>query len=261
MDMKWILRLVLLASVSGCGLSDYEKRIDAQRARVKAFDDLNGLLDGPIAMPMKPKAGGQPDEKENAWPFDVFLRLPKGYTIDKERLTTGDGFNCFRYSGGSEGALNIFIAAAGVIDPDKDAKAADNVGKYSLAAFQNHLIAAVWKYHAKEFKTIPPQPNGKKQEHRGFDPILPYPDAEKTTRVVYRSSQLYTDEWNRFVKDKNAFEFFFFERDGKQVGIVVHRPFKMDNPEVTTKSIDACLGSLDVSSEAATKRALYKKHK
>ena len=81
--MKPLWRLLFglfILSVSGCGLSDYESRMDAQRARVQKFDDANNRLGDPIAMPMIQVKGGA---AQPAWPFDIFLRLPKGYNFSK----------------------------------------------------------------------------------------------------------------------------------------------------------------------------------
>src|SRR5439155_9457336 len=103
------LAVIALTGASGCGLSEYQSRMDEQRTRLQNFDDNNRLLDDPIDMPrlkLKDK-DGNPGEKL-AWP-DVFLRLPKGYaTTPKDKdpygyvfLEKQNLFPCYRYAGGS----------------------------------------------------------------------------------------------------------------------------------------------------------------
>ena len=261
--------LLALIGASGCGLSDYEKRMDAQRARVEKFDEPNHLLDDPIEMPkvpgLNPKEGGDKDEKVDvvAWPFDVFLRLPKGYSkLPKERMTNVDDFPCFRYVGGTEGAFNIFVAAWLVADPPaKNEKDAKTPRKYTPDSFLGNLHKVMHSHYTKnDIQTFMPQEKGKPQLSRGFEVVAPYPDPTRPPKVLYTYRQ-YTDEGNKLAKEKCAYDVYVFEERGKQVGIIVHRPLLPPNPDLLNKSIDACLGSLDVSSDASNKRAQYKSAK
>src|SRR5437870_5684245 len=78
----WVVFLWI--GVAGCGLSDYEKRMDKHQ-RIVALDETSKLLEDPIEMPMLKKPGSK-DDFEAAWPFDVYLRLPKGFgTTVKEQ--------------------------------------------------------------------------------------------------------------------------------------------------------------------------------
>src|SRR3954470_24265081 len=71
------LPVILLCVAAGCGLSDYEKRMDEQRQRIKEFEDVNLLLDEPLEIPSTKKPGGR-DEMVPARP-EIYLRLPKGF--------------------------------------------------------------------------------------------------------------------------------------------------------------------------------------
>jgi len=79
--------------------------MDEQRKRVAAFDELNRAIDNPIEMP---SVSGKAEKSEApAWPYDVFLRLPKSYgsavkdfsAIVKEKVHSKT-FPLARYSSG-----------------------------------------------------------------------------------------------------------------------------------------------------------------
>src|SRR5215510_11925 len=77
MDMSRVCFAVLMLVVPiGCGLSDYEKRMDEQRERLKLFDEESALLYDIIDMPKGKDAYGN----EIKVPFEVLLRLPAGFS-------------------------------------------------------------------------------------------------------------------------------------------------------------------------------------
>ncbi len=65
------LSAVLVLGALGCGLGDYEQRIDRQKERLKRVDKENQVLGEPLNNPMKP------DGSEPLFPFEFFLRPPK----------------------------------------------------------------------------------------------------------------------------------------------------------------------------------------
>jgi hypothetical protein len=262
--LRWSGLMLLLIGASGCGLSDYQNRMDAQRKRVQDFDEFNRLLGDPIEMPMvpnqKPKDPAKDDEKEDAaaWPFDLFLRLPKGYgSTPKDKTPYYDPFPFYRYAGGSEGAIDLFVAAAWVTEPKKD----DVYLKYSPVNFRIFIQRALEKYYLKTNKIDYVFQEKRKTQKRepDFKVVTPYADPDNPPKVTY-SYLLYTDEENKKAPEHSAFDVYIHEQAGKQVCIVVHRPLQPANAELT-KSIEACLGSLDVSKDAANKRAQAKKAK
>jgi hypothetical protein len=263
-----ILAVIVLIAASGCGMAEYERRMDAQRVRVQKYDEANRLLDDPIETPVMQLKNPKEGEKAEipAWPYEIFLRLPKGYgSTPKEKTPYNDPFPCYRYTGGTEGALNIFVAAAAIMDPPKaetELKLPEDFAKYYAVNFRTYLRVALQKFYEKTSKSaFTLQEKGKPQFYRGFEVVAPYPDPDKPTRVTY-TSYLYTDEGNPQPKDKepSAFDVYIHEQIGKQVCIVVHRPLRPASAEMT-KSIEACLGSLDVSGDAGNKRVQFKKPK
>jgi hypothetical protein len=56
-----------MLALTGCGLADYEKKMQDAEVRVQRFDEENRLLGAPLTFPADP-----------APPMEVFLRPPKG---------------------------------------------------------------------------------------------------------------------------------------------------------------------------------------
>ena len=77
------LALVALPALmlAGCGVADYEKKMQDAEVRIGRFDDENRLLGDPLILaPRKDKEGP---------PIDVFLRPPKGVT-NQEKTQLGE---------------------------------------------------------------------------------------------------------------------------------------------------------------------------
>jgi hypothetical protein len=106
---------------SGCGLGDYEKRLDGERVRVKVFTEEHRALGPPLVMPANPytKEGEEAKEEKEEKPKkanplpenEVFLRPPRGIgprpAADEQPTRSGEVF-LFRYPG-PEG-YNLFLA-------------------------------------------------------------------------------------------------------------------------------------------------------
>jgi hypothetical protein len=250
------IALVVLIGASGCGLADYQSRMDAQRRRVQEFDEANRLLDDPIDVPRIQLR----DAKENtqteraAWDFEIFLRLPQGYTTTPRDNAPYKNF-FFRYFGGSEGSLGIFIAAARVADKEQE------FGRYSPATFRSYVKPALEDYYFKKYNAKLQLQEKNKPDKKEFKVVTAYPNPEAPAKISY-TTFTYTDEGNKGRKeDPTAFDVYVHERSGKQVCVVVQRPLQPASAAKLKASIEACLGSLDVTFEAATKRAEYKKAK
>jgi hypothetical protein len=267
-----LLAFLLLAGV-GCGLSDYQSRMDVQRERVKEFDDANRSLDEPIVIPSiqlstgpKKDKDGPKDDKEgiNAWPFDFYLRLPKGYgATPKDKTPYFSPFPCFRYAA-NEADYDIFVAAAMAVDPKSKDK--EEFGKYYPDNFRQFVRLAIKEFYFKTYKTelrLPAQDGYQMIEVKTLSPY-----SNVTTKIPYKYLA-YADDYQKG-KEPTMFRVYWYEESGapreggkdrdpgKQVAIIVHRPMRAQN-EPFDKAIEACLGTLDVSSDAGNKRTQFRK--
>lgn len=286
---KRFLPLVLLAA-AGCGLSDYQARMDRQRERVQKFDDANRALDDPIDMPTMPQekpkepakdAKEEPKEPEPAWLFDFYLRLPKGFgTAPKDKTPYYSPFPCFRYAGNEPGT-DILIAAALKADHDPKAKDPEKFDKYYPNNFDYFVRMAIKDYFLKSAKADaswidkawPDKPD--KRRPLAEPPFVVSPDSEvtdKQERVPYHFFELIEPAHPK-AKDKKLSVFRVYVHDepanikdgvkepGKQIAIVVHRPKQPDGPgDQFDKAMDFSLGTLDIG-DAMKKRQDYRKAK
>ncbi|MBI1832371.1 MAG: hypothetical protein HYR84_13090 [Planctomycetes bacterium] len=248
---------IVLFGAAGCGLPDYQDRLDKQSVRLQQFDDANRLLDDPIEMPRMADQDDPKTEKK-AWPFDLFLRLPRGYSaLPKEKTPHPEKFPLFRYSGGSEGATAIFVAAAWVVS-GKDDK--DEWDTYRPASFRSWVARGLEDYYKTTHKStitftdkVDPQP-------RDVKALTAYPNPSNPSKIGYKH-YAYSDEGHRAAKDVSVFDIYLREEGGKQLAIVVQRPVEPINAAGFTKSIEACLGSLDLGGGTEMKRNNFKKAK
>jgi hypothetical protein len=119
-----MLAAVLIVA-PGCGLADYEKRMDEKREQLRLFDEENALLGNLIDMPRGKDAYGN----EIKVPFEVFLRLPNAVAATfrgGEAVYYGDKQPLFRYFGRND--VNVFVAWAKVRNktPDPNSKPAED---------------------------------------------------------------------------------------------------------------------------------------
>jgi hypothetical protein len=258
--------LVVALGLTGCGLSEYQSKMDAQRVRVLEFDATNSLLDDPLEMVMQPTKG-EKGELQPAWPFDFYLRLPRGFTLNKTPYY--QNFSFYRFAGNEPG-YNLFIVAALVAEPSPDAKVEpkEKFGEYIAKNFHRYVRGGIDDYYFKTYKSdanfrlnasklFLPSDEKMKYEKitvKMFTAITDFP-----TKIVY-DYIAYSDKDNKEVKDHSAFRVYFHEEGGKQFCLVVQRPLRLQN-EAFDKSIEACLGTLDITADAANKRAQYKKAK
>jgi hypothetical protein len=244
---------LLVIGAGGCGLSDYQNRMDTQRTRIQKFDEINNLLDDPIGMPMM--QFGVVKEEKPAWPFDVYLRLPRGFsTAPKDKAPYYINFAFFRYSAGDP-AYNIFIVAANVAEPKKE----QEIGKYHPKYFRDYVRAAIGDYYLKTQKFNLVLPDKVKPSVETVERVSTYP-AEDAKPLLFETYE-YRDTANTKITEHSVFRAYFHDTlppDSRQICIVVQRPLRTPN-ENFDKAIKACLGTLDISGEAAGKRAQFKK--
>src|SRR5438067_1445687 len=115
-----VLLACVLASAVGCGLGDYEARIDTQRKRIEILDEETRYLGEPIE---NPKYEAKDGTRVAYWPFEVFLRLPKEMGASVKATYIVNAQPLFRYGAGEKyGAL----VAAGRIPEKKEGKEKDS---------------------------------------------------------------------------------------------------------------------------------------
>ena len=231
--------LVLVAALAlvaaGCGLSDYEQRMDAQRARMKLFDEEGRQLDDAIEIPLR-KDG---DKEVSVWPFDVFLRLPKGYAAAPKEYIANKLVMC-RYPG-KEGH-SILVAAGLLADRNKDNKY--KPGEWLAEEFRLNVNGAVQQLF---FFRAPPI----KAEKLTLQPVSW--QADKLPAIIVER-ETFSDQINEKIKEHSMFRIYHHHQDKHQVAVIYQFPKTQENDAVLATSIDWSIKSLDIGANASGKR-------
>jgi hypothetical protein len=130
--------------------------------------------------------------------------------------------------------------------------------------FRALLKDAIADFYLKTYKApliFPPEKDKEKAEPvvREVTTVTPYPDSA-SAKIAYKVL-VYSDQANPQVKDRSVFEVYIREEGSKQAAIVFQRPLNPTNVDALAKSINACLGTLDISGQAGANRYLYRKAK
>lgn len=255
----------MLIGSAGCGLSDYERRMDEQRKRVKDFDETNKLLDDPIETPLLQfptgvtKPDGKPEMRaEAAWPFEIYLRLPKGFgskVPEKGPNPFGQfSFPCFRYSGPDQ-ARNFLVVATNIAESDRLEKR-----EYTAKTFRVKVQQALSDFLLKTYNInylLDKLPT-RKVAVKEFSPLTPPPDDDK--KITYEMIAFAGAKYPS-TKEPMVFQAYFHELPPRQVCIIAHHPQQMKDAEAFNKSLEACLGTLDIGLEATARRNYFLKAK
>jgi hypothetical protein len=87
---RWIAAALLLGAIGGCGLAEYEAKMEEAQKRIDYLDKLNAYLGGAIEPPPPEKNPAGPDGTVTIKPkIDLFLRVPKGIETKFEPATVG----------------------------------------------------------------------------------------------------------------------------------------------------------------------------
>lgn len=261
--MKTRVLILLVFLVAGCGLQDYQKRMDIERRRIQEFDNEDRTLDGMIEVPTRKNKDKQ---EERAWPFEVFLRVPKGFEtrrLEKEPpkdvkdrepgkepskdiyVYTGGNLLLYRYPGPP--GFNLFVAAGKIGQKTKDDTFLE--GEYSPEDFRRKMCLGINEFYRKEYKgynlMLPPATKFDKdiRKPEGVKVVLPELEYEAMT-IPDRPE----------AKEPTHFLLFFHRNGSNQIGIGFQLPKKDVTDASIRDNIDYCLRSLDITDKAAGKR-------
>ncbi len=233
----------------GCGLKDYEQRMDFQAQRLAAFDNLEKLLDAPLAMPA-PGEGQRP-----AWPSDVYLRPPRGVDrVCKSSLAVRIGMNglvLYRYalqqdkSGGDPDRpekiekpdWNVFVAVSKVA-PDRS-----TLDVLTTADFRRLVRKAIAEYFAGA---------------HGRTPEFTEIELPRWTVNDDDATKLQFDQLELAESTGVSFHLFFRTASDVQAAVVFSMPQSASADNKFRQARDASLKTMDIDN-AEQKRADYAK--
>ncbi|MBX9679433.1 MAG: hypothetical protein K2X38_11775 [Gemmataceae bacterium] len=274
--------------VVGCGVADYEERMDQQRKRVAVFDDETKYLNEPIAPPMLPQAKGK--SPVIAFPFEVHLRAPifikskrpgltppkKGEKLDPTADPETD--NTFAYQNlklswyaGEDKSFAMLVGAADLLAKNPPGKIVPN--KMTADEFKGRLPGALGAYYQKTrggratTLQIPPLLNWTEEK------VRPITSLGEGSPIMYAKAAIHENPTKE--TDAIGFQIYYWsdERLARQIAIIYQLPAEMiaDKAEFPAKktrtfrysaplvqeAIKFSLRSLGTGEDAAKKRKDY----
>lgn len=230
---------LMLVVAAGCGLSDYEKRMDEQRERLKLFDDESSLLYDIIDMPKGKDAYGN----EIKTPFDVFLRLPVGFSVKfdgPKAIYTADKQMLYRFSSGKPD-VNVLVAWAWVKPADKNVKAAPKLDEVLPEDFRNRVRGALQDFITRTYSVGANLPD--------FNQLKP------DTRQAMRDGILRNLNFESTSFDdarQNRYMVYFQVSGDRQAAVIYEVPVQQFGQY--QRAIDVSLKTLDITNSAANRR-------
>lgn len=232
----------------GCGLSDYEKRMDEQRDRLNLIDEENAALGDLIEMP----SGKDPYGNEIKLPFEIFLRLPKGVSgafQERDSMYVFEKQPLFRYNG-NKTDVNVFVAWARIAE--KDAKTKPKEDEVLPEDFRRRVRGALMDFIARVCFVNANAPN--------------FNQANKDPRQVLRDGKMRKLELESLAFDdprpepqRSRFLVYFLSWNDRQGAVVYQVPLK--DVGQYSKGVDISLRTLEIANIAQAQRAAFRARK
>lgn len=253
-----ILVTLTCLAVAGCGMGDYLRHMDAERARVRVFDEENRALDEAAEMPqgLPPRDPKDRKEKEPAapqplWPFDVYLRLPAGVApkaAGRYVATESPPVPLARYPG--KDITNVFIAAGFVGEKAKDGTL--RPGAWAPDDFRRLARGALREYYKKEYKAAPAL-FGEEAPAKDSRPRPSWRHEELPPLELERS--VGTDAENKAAKEPSQFEMYYHRAGDRQVVVIYQYPEALKGDQRLKQAIDLSLRTLEPGDRAGERRS------
>jgi hypothetical protein len=257
--------LVCLVALTGCGIADYEKQMDRERARIKFFDKENKHLGDVLEMPtrkVKEKVDDRIEERDApAWPFEIFLRLPKEIqktVAEKTGVHQAPPLVFGRYPGADE-TVNVIVTAAlvGVRDDKVKPKPDDWPPPEEFRDQVRLGLGAMVKksLHARKFekvKLVPQNYLGEKQAAIDFDRL--------SYELPLDPKDVKKDQEGKEIPDAVLLDIYLHYKSGRQVAIGFQQ-LKSKADAAWKEAVERSLKSLDTSDQALARRNQYQKTK
>ena len=235
---------VVLGMVTGCGLSDYEKRMDEQRERLARLDEEATLLGDLIDLPRGKDAYGN----EIQFPFEIFLRLPKGVSGSfkgKEAIYYGDKQPLYRFAGKQD--VNVLVAWTKIADKNATTKPKDD--ELSPEQFRARVRTALQDFLTRTYSVNANLPD--------------FAQLKKDTRATVRDGLKRTLEFDATQFDEPLKQaparFFVFIQvfSDRQAAVIYQAPVQQADQQFQ-RTMDISLKTLEITGSAKAQRIAFK---
>lgn len=254
----------LLAGLGGCGLPDYESRMEAQIARVRQLDEAEKSLGPPLVLP---EAASAEEEAPKIKQMMIFLRPPRfveSTLREKEELYGPENQKIlWRYPG--KDGYNVFLAGITLSPesqtsvknpaPAESPKDAKTPAKKETKGpdFYLQVYRGLQHFYFQEYKQSILL-EAKKQKDIEVEP--PQEGAISALKLRWDNIFLDTPEG---VQPAVRFQLLMFQRGLDQVAVVYQIPREMaDNPQLR-QTLLTSLKTFEMGPAGQQRRQLYQK--
>ncbi len=256
---SFLLLAASMCPLAGCGLSDYEKRIDEQKAYLQSFDEENQLLGDPLEMPMVTI-----DDKktktlklEIAYPVEFFLRPPKGIASkvkEKDGPFEYQKVALYRYA---DKGYNI-LAGSALADPEIK-NIPGKPGTLTQKKFQQQVRGALVEFYQREYNQPMPWLGPDFDKTKKDSRIVTNPGAPPTQMLF--DAQALADRPG--TKTGSLFYLFFIalpQAQPQMQGVIIYQvPAEKADDPVLRRALDFSLKTYSLGPQSAPKRQEYRR--
>jgi hypothetical protein len=250
--------------LAGCGLSDYEKRIDEHQKYLQTFDEETRLLGRPLNMPMKTVEDKNTKAKRQVpvFPVDFYLRPPREIDFkvkDKEAPFVSVDVSLYRYplaapavpaaakkaAGPARKNVLLAISRVGVERKKEDKDLKPKLGEPTLKEFQQRVRAALMSYYYREHFQPIDWSSFVKLQPEMVDPhtLKPAP------KLKFESQRLQAGG-----KNGQLYYVYFHVNGNVQAAVIFEIPANIAADGRVNKAIDFSVRTLSLGPDVAKKR-------
>jgi len=242
--MRVLLFATMLGMLTGCGLSDYEKRMDEQRSRLELFDEEGKLLSDIIDMPKGKDSYGNVIKV----PFEIFLRFPKPvwpkFQGPKAMYQGAHKQPLYRYEGKTD--MNVLVGLAMVASSKEKAEENEALPE----DFRARVREGIMDFISREYRMSATPPE--------------FTDLKKDVRQTTREGRPHTLEFETIFfddprrQDPSRFFVFFNTHKYRQAVVIYQLSAQQANDKAALHAMDVSLKTLEILPAAKAMRAAYR---
>jgi hypothetical protein len=260
--------LIFFLLTVGCGLSEYEKRMDQQGQALRRFDEESKALSDPLEYPLLIDA--KTTAAKPILPVDFFLRPPKGTDSkakDLELAAPGKA-PLVRYPGPAD--FNVLVSTYRLAQDAKDAKDPKQIkqGEMTAKEFQHRVREALTRFYEKEFRKPIDWSRAEKTDKKSYQvPQTKGPavnlifDYQTLTDDPYPGKNTPQDPKIKPKNEYHDFRLFFYQTPHYQAAIIYQIPADKRKDAAINSGVDYSIRSLALAPESGNRRLEWAKRK
>jgi hypothetical protein len=241
----------LFLVAGGCGLRDYEKHMDEERAYLNEFDEENKSLGEPVEIPQKevfieiPNTKKKTPMQTDAFPVKIFLRPPRWIAPQARKDTfTFERVSLYCYPGSS--GFNLLFTDA---EPDKNPSTGYPF-KNGIAPkdFRDQVRGALVQFVQREHKLA--VTGWQADDNLKKESFLVKDSQGRPKKLDFEKQVFPETPAGAKEEPKQSFEVYYLQEPTYQAAIIFEIPTQWTRDQTTRRIVEYSLKSLAFAQEA-----------